>query len=59
LTPITPVVCVLVSLNHKTGAITALLIDITALRAQTQTKKNFESAALQHFQNFSCGSFDR
>jgi len=32
---------------------------MTALRVQTQTKKNFESVALQHFQNFSCGSFDR
>jgi hypothetical protein len=28
LTPITPVVCILVNPNHKTGAITALLIDI-------------------------------
>jgi len=32
---------------------------VTALRTQTQTKKNFESVALQHFQNFSCGSLDR
>jgi hypothetical protein len=32
---------------------------ITALRAQTQAKKNFESIAKQRFQNFSCGSFDR
>jgi len=31
----------------------------TALCAQIQTKKNFERAALQPFQNFSCGSFDR
>jgi hypothetical protein len=31
----------------------------TALRAQTQAKKNFESVASQRFQNFSCGSFDR
>ncbi len=31
----------------------------TALCAQTQTKNNFESAAKQRFQNFSCGSFDR
>ncbi|TYQ30428.1 hypothetical protein PseudUWO310_08485 [Pseudanabaena sp. UWO310] len=28
----------------------------TALCAQTQTKKNFESVASQRFQNFSCGS---
>jgi hypothetical protein len=32
---------------------------LTALRAQTQAKKNFESVALQRFQNFSCDSFDR
>jgi hypothetical protein len=32
---------------------------ITALCAQTQTKKIFESVALQHFQKFSCGSFER
>jgi hypothetical protein len=32
---------------------------LTALCAQTQTKKNFESVAKQRFQNFSCGSFDQ
>jgi len=31
----------------------------TALRTQTQTKKNFESVAKQHFQNFSWFGFER
>jgi hypothetical protein len=43
---------------EKVGAIHELPL-LKALRAQTQTKKNFESVALQRFQNFSCGSFDR
>jgi hypothetical protein len=30
---------------------------LTALCAQTQTKKKFESIASQRFQIFSCGSF--
>jgi hypothetical protein len=34
-------------------------LGLTALCAQTQTKKYFESFALQSFQNISCGSFDR
>jgi hypothetical protein len=34
-------------------------IRLTALCAQTQTNKNFESIALQCSQNFYCGSFDR
>ncbi|MCL1491865.1 MAG: hypothetical protein M1G31_14110 [Pseudanabaena sp. Salubria-1] len=34
-------------------------IVLTALCAQTQTKKNLENVALQRFQDFSCGSFDR
>jgi hypothetical protein len=29
--------------------------DFKALLHQTKTKKNFESVAKQHFQNFSCG----
>jgi len=41
------------------AAIIAVAICITALCAQTRTKNNFESAAKQHFQNYSCGSFDR
>ncbi len=32
---------------------------LTALCAQTQNKKLFESVAKQHFQKVSCGSFDR
>jgi hypothetical protein len=32
---------------------------LTALRAQPQSNKNFESVAKQRFQNFYCGSFDR
>jgi hypothetical protein len=32
---------------------------ITALCAQTQTKKKFASVASQRLQIFSCGSFDR
>jgi hypothetical protein len=32
---------------------------LTALCAQAQIKKSFESIAWQRFQNFSCGSFDR
>jgi hypothetical protein len=32
---------------------------LTAICAQTQTKKSFESVASQRFQNFSWGSFDR
>jgi len=31
----------------------------TALCAQTQTKKKIQSVALQHFEFFSSGSFDR
>jgi len=34
-------------------------LELTALRAQTQTKKDFESVAKQHFQNLSCDSFDQ
>jgi len=40
------------------GLAPPITIDI-ALCAQTQTKKIFESVALQHFQKFSCGSYDR
>jgi len=36
-----------------------LLFFITALCAQTQTKKDIESVALQRFQYPSCGSFDQ
>jgi hypothetical protein len=36
-----------------------IYLEITARCAQTQTKRFFESAALQHFQKISCGSFDR
>jgi hypothetical protein len=32
---------------------------ITAITDQTSHKINFESVALQRFQNLSCGSFDR
>jgi hypothetical protein len=32
---------------------------LTALCAQTRTKRFFESVAKQHFQKIFCGSFDR
>jgi hypothetical protein len=37
----------------------AALTELTALCAQTQTKKNHESVTLQRFHDFSFGSFDR
>jgi hypothetical protein len=36
-----------------------MYFSLITLCAQTQTKKNFESAAKQRFQNFSCSSLDR
>ncbi|WP_434684627.1 hypothetical protein [Pseudanabaena minima] len=42
----------------KLGSLLIPRLIHTALCSQNQTKKIFESVALQRFQKFSCGSFD-